>query len=209
MGLVETAKYRSMREPDPPTFYSAIDEGKSENTLLLYVRTYGPPQQVISAVRKAGTEVDSGVPLVEALTIEQEIQTSLWQEKLVALLAAFFGLASVLLAAIGLYGTLSFSVAQRARELGIRVAIGAHSAHIVRTVSGPLAAAVGCGLVAGTLASIFLLKITEKLLYGVKPLDPWSLAGAGLLIAAGAALAAAGPAMRAMRIQPAIALREE
>ena len=95
-----------------------------------------------------------------------------------------------------MYGTLSFSVAQRARELGIRVAIGAHRSDIVRTVSGPLAVAVGCGVAGGTLASVFLLKITERLLYGVKPLYPWSLA-------------AAGPALRAMRIQPSVALREE
>jgi len=115
----------------------------------------------------------------------------------------------VLLAGIGLYGTLAFSVLQRTRELGIRVAVGARGGHIVRAVSAPLAVAVGCGLAVGVLASVLLLQITERLLYGVRPLDPWSLAAAGLLIVVAACLAAAGPAIRAMRIQPAIALRED
>ena len=91
VGMVETAKYRSMREPDPPTLYSAVDEAKTDGSLLLYLRTYGAPEQIIAAVRKAGTDVDAGVPLIEALTLEQEVQTSLWQERLVALLAAFSG----------------------------------------------------------------------------------------------------------------------
>ena len=149
-----TAKYRSMREPDPPTFYNVIASGQSyTDARLLYVRTHGSPAGMVSAVREVLARLDRGVPLVEVFTIEQEIQTSLWQERLVALLAAFFGAVAIVLAGIGLYGSLTYTVAQRVHELGIRVAIGAQASHIVRTVCRPIAIAVACGLAAGALAS--------------------------------------------------------
>jgi ABC-type antimicrobial peptide transport system permease subunit len=172
-GVTVTAKYRSMREPDPPTVYSAMDLAKSSaRPLVMYVRVRDSAGSVVAAVREIIAKLDPGVPLVEVFTLEQEIQTSLWQERLVAMLAVFFGVVSVLLAGIGLYGTLTYSVAQRTHELGIRVAVGARFAHIVRTVCSPIAMAVACGLVGGAIAAALLLRLTERLLFGVRPSKP-------------------------------------
>lgn len=204
------AKYRSMREPDPPTVYKMMDPSQgAERPILMHVRTRGAPAAIITAVRQAIAGLDARVPLVEVLTIEQEIQTSLWQERLVALLSAFFGIVSIVLAGIGLYGSLTYSVAQRTHELGIRVAVGAQVRHIVQTVCAPVAMAVACGLTAGVLAATFLLGLTGRLLFGVEPLDPQSFAAAACFVVLCAAAAAALPAWRAIRIAPSSALREE
>lgn len=128
---------------------------------------------------------------------------------MVALLSAFFGAVSIVLAGIGLYGSLTYSVAQRTHELGIRVAVGAQVRHIVQTVCSPIAMAVACGLAAGILAAMFLLKLTGRLLFGVEPLDPRSFAVAGCFVVLCAVAAALGPAWRAVRIGPSSALREE
>ncbi len=210
VGVIGTAKYRTLREPDAPTLYTPLDlyqEGSFAP--LLYVRTWGEPAAIIGAVRKTASDLAPTVPLIEALTIEHEIQTSLWQERLVALLSGFFGLAAVLLAGIGLYGSLAQSVAQRSRELGIRMAIGASFRHIVRSICGPMALALFGGLAAGLLAAMLLLRFTARLLFGVEPRDPYS-AGVSLgVVLLCAFLAAAGPSWRAAHTDPASALREE
>jgi predicted permease len=210
VGVVSTAKYRSMREPDPPTIYGEFDEAKGTSwQVVLYVRTHGAPGALAGAVREALRQVDPGAPVVEAHTLDEEIRASLWQERIVAILSAYFGLAAVALAAIGLYGALSLAVAHRRRELGIRVAIGAQAADIVRAVCSPMAAAVGCGIAAGLAASAALLKVTRALLYGVEPLDATSMAAAVVVVLACSALASLAPARRAAQVDPALALREE
>ena len=210
VGLCGTAKYRSLREPDPPTIYEPLQLVPDGNfTPLLYVRTWGDPSGIIRAVRKTATDLAPAVPLIEALTVEQEIQTSLWQERLLALLSGFFGIAAALLAALGLYGSLAQAVARRTRELGIRVAIGASFRHIVRCVCGPMAFALLAGLAAGLVASMLLLRFTARLLFGVAPRDPYSAGISVGVVVLCAVLAAAGPAWRAARTDPASALREE
>jgi predicted permease len=210
VGLVATAKYRSMREPDPPTIYFVLDESKIvDSSPLLYVRTYGAPAGIAAAVRKTAAELDSGVPLLEVLTLDEEVRTSLWQERLVALLSAFFGVASVVLAAIGLYGALAWSVARRRHELGIRVAVGARVRHILETVCSPMAVAVACGLAAGLAAAAAVLRVAQSLLFGVKAVDPASYLAAAAIVLLFAVCGAALPARRAVRIDPSRALREE
>lgn len=209
VGVVATAKYRSLREPDPPTFYTAMPDAQVPGGSLLYVRTHGAPAQIAGAVRREIAALDPAVPLVETLTLDQEVETSLWQERLVAILAAFFGGAAVLLAGIGLYGSLAYSVEQRRREIGIRVAVGASFGHIVRAVCSPMAGAVALGMAGGAAAAALLLRLTTHLLFGVRPLDPWSMLLAAGFVCLCAAAAAAGPARRAARIDPATALRED
>lgn len=190
--------------------YGLFNESNgSDWQLNLYVRTYGAPTAIAGAVRKTLHDLDAGVPLTETLTLESEIAASLWQERLVAILSAFFGIASVALAAIGLYGALALSVTQRRRELGIRVAIGAQLRDVIRTVCSPVAVALGCGAGAGLLASVWLLHLTRALLYGVEPVDGASLAAAIAVLALCSGAAAVIPARRAARVDPATALREE
>lgn len=210
VGVVSTAKYRSMREPDPPTIYGEFNEAQGTSwQVVLYVRTHGAPSALSATVRETLRQVDPGVPLVEVHTLDEEIRASLWQERIVAILSAYFGLAAVALAAIGLYGALSLAVAHRRRELGIRVAIGARLSDIVRAVCSPMAVAVAAGIAAGVAASAALLRLTRSLLYGVEPLDGVSLASAVAFILLCSAVAAARPATRAARVDPAKALRDE
>ena len=209
VGLVSTAKYRSLREVDPPTFYGTFDLAKPDDSrLVLYARAYGAPTSAFAAIRETARALDPIVPVIEAQTLDQEVRDTLWQERLVAILSAFFGIAAVVLAAIGLYGALARSVTLRSRELGIRVAIGARVRHVLAAVGRPAAIAIGCGLALGLAGAAALLRLATALLYGVEPADPLSYAAAAAVILLCAALGAARPLLRALRIDPATTLRE-
>jgi predicted permease len=209
VGIVSTAKYRSLREVDPPTFYSAFDLPKSDDwRLVLYARTHGAPSSAFGRIREAVLGLDPLVPVVEAQTLDREVRDTLWQERLVAILSAFFGIASVLLVAVGLYGALSRSVTQRSRELGIRLAIGARVRHLLAAVARPAAAAIGLGLVMGIAGAAIVLRFAAALLYGVDPVDAASYLSAAVVIMLCAVFGAARPVLRALRIDPAQTLRD-
>ena len=135
-----------MREQEPPISYSPADYGNGD---VLYVRKYGDPTVTIGAVRGILRKLDPRVLMIEANTLEQDIQSSLWQERLVTLLSGFFGVIAVILSGIGLNAALVYSVTRRRRELGIRIAIGAQDRHIVQTICGRAIVAVGIGLAVG------------------------------------------------------------
>jgi len=206
VGIVGTAKYRSLREPDPPAQYRLFDEAKDiDGPLLMYIRADSDAASLLAAVRRALR----GVPIVEAATLEQEVQNTLWRERLLALLGGFFGAVCWLLAGMGLYGSLARFVARRQRELGIRVALGARRTQILRTVGARVLWPVGVGLAAGLLASVWLAGYTRPMLFGVTPGDglSYALSGGGVLLCA--LVAALRPGWRAARTDPAAALREE
>jgi len=210
VGVVSDAKYRSMREPDPPTIYGLLPETRgSDWQLTLYLRTWGAPGTLAAAVRRTLQDLDPGVPLVEVATLDHEVRDSLWQERLVAILSAFFGVVSILLAGMGLYGALARSVARRRRELGIRSAIGARVRHIVAAVASPAVLAIACGLAAGFAASAVVLRLARALLFGVDAVDPLSYAAVAAVILLCSATGAAVPLLRALRLDPAATLRSE
>jgi predicted permease len=208
VGLVGTAKYRSMREVDPPTLYWLLHKNDT-GPFVVYIRTFGNPAAITDSFREIIHKLDPAVPVMEVATLEQEVQNSLWQERLVALLSAFFSLTALLLAGIGIHGALAYSVSRRTRELGIRMAVGAQIRHILQTICGLVTWAVAIGLVLGILASLFLLGITRHLLFGVNPLDPYSFAFATAAVVVCATFAAALPSWRAVKTDAAAALREE
>ncbi|MGA8595348.1 MAG: ABC transporter permease [Bryobacteraceae bacterium] len=210
VGVSATAKFRSLRESDPPILYGALDESKAPNpSMVLYVRTRNNPDTLIHEVRQALRQIDATVPLTEVETMSEEVQTSLWQERLVAILACFFGVVALFFAAIGLYAALAYSVAQRARELGIRLAIGAQMHNILATVCGRICVAVSSGLAAGALASLITARLLGHLLYDVHPRDPIAIAAALTIVGLSASAAAAIPGWRAVHTDAATALREE
>ncbi len=206
VGVTGNAKYRTMRERDTPTFYQAAND---EQKNVLYVRTDGDPVAVIGSVYKLVHKLDSRIMVLEANTLEQDVQRSLWQERLVTLLSGFFAVIALLLSGIGLYAALAYSVARRRRELGIRIAIGAQSAHVVATICTRAGVAVAIGLVVGLTASAALLGFARSLFYGVNPvnLGAYVIAVCGILICAAPAIGL--PSWRAIRTDPAVALREE
>jgi predicted permease len=207
VGLVETAKFRKMQEPAPPTAYALLVDDDYE--LVVYVRTKGNPLSVVRPAEDVIRRVGGGVPLMEVALLEQEVQNSLWQERLVARLANFFSLVALLLAGIGLYGTLAYSVARRRRELGIRLAIGARVRDILGTVCGRMTWAVVSGLALGLLTAALTPRLTKGFLYDVDPLDKVSFGGAAVAVFICACLAALIPSWRAIRTDAAVALREQ
>jgi len=207
VGIVGTAKLRSMREENPPIFYSPTTQENMGG--VLYVRTYGDPKQIVNAVRAVVRQLDPGFPDFTTNTLEEAVQESLWQERLIALLCAFFGVVAVVLSATGLYGALAYAVARRARELGLRVALGARLKHVFETVCGRMVIAVAAGLLAGCACWAVAMRIAGTLVFGVAAIDPISAAIAAFVLLGCAMFAAMRPLLRAANSDPAAALRAE
>jgi ABC-type antimicrobial peptide transport system permease subunit len=159
-------------------------------------------------VRQALTVLDPAMAFAEVRTLAEEVDDSAAPERLTAILASIFGLFAALLAAVGHYGLLAYAVAQRQREIGIRMALGARPRAIARLVGGQALALVAIGVALGLAGALVLAPMASAILYGVGPTDPASLAAAAALVALVASLAALVPAARASRVDPAVALRE-
>jgi hypothetical protein len=207
VGVVNDAHYRSLREPVPPTYYPLLTGGD----FTLCVRTHRRPESLIQPVRQALNGFDPTLAFAEVHTLAEEVDDSAAPERLtavLAILASLFGLFAALLASVGLYGLLAFSVAQRQREIGIRMALGARPQSIAQLIGGHALVLVGVGVVLGLAAAILVAPMASALLYGVAPSDPLSMCAAAILVVLVAALAALIPATRAARVDPAVALRE-
>lgn len=152
--------------------------------------------------------LDSRVPLVEAFTLEQEVQTSLREERILSVIATFFGGLALVLAATGLFATLAYSVEQRRREIGIRTAVGAQFPNIVWALCARLVAPLGIGVAIGVLGSTLILRNAQALLFGIGSFDPVSISVACGLLMLAAIAATTVPVIRANRVNPAIILRE-
>ena len=206
VGLVRDAHYDRIREPAPATVYVPL-RGLDHDTLE--VRTAVDPALQLEALRRAIDGLSPGIRVTDATLQTTLVDNALVQQRLVAILAGFFVLVAMVLAAVGLYGVLSYAVVRRTREIGIRVALGARRAAVVRLVISEIALVTGLGLACGAGGGLLLARYVEKLLYEVKPSDLASIAAplASLLLAA--ALAAVAPAVRAARVDPTVALRYE
>jgi predicted permease len=209
VGVVGDSKYRSLREPLLPIFYSPMELRTYEGTQYLYVRTQGPPEQIIAAVRNTLAQLDPRLPFSEIVTMQQQVSESLWQERLLAVLAAVFSIVSILMAATGLYGLLAYDASQRTREFGIRIAVGAQRSRVASLLLRDLVRIVLPGAAAGVLLCILLSRLVASALYGVRPSDPVSFSTALLAVATIAAAAGSLPVWRATRIDPAVILRDE
>ena len=208
VGIVSDAKYRSLREPVPPTVYTAV-VGGFDSSFILHLRTRGDPTAAIAPVREALRRLAPGLPFVEVRTLREEVETSLWQERLLAWLSTLFGGFAAVLAGIGLYGALDFAVKARRREVGVRIALGASPLRVVRLLSRETLLLVAVGALAGVAIFAVAAPWIRQALYDVAPSDPMALGSALLLIAVVAGFAVAFPVWRAARIDAASALRQE
>src|SRR5499426_811318 len=208
IGVVKDSKYQSLAEPPEPNAYYSHSQipFPLENIVIRYS---GSPDAVIPQVRRAILEVKRNLPIDEVVSLSEHIGRSLAQQKLVARLATFFGLLALLLACVGLYGVLSYAVARRTNEIGVRMALGAMRGDVIWLVLREALALVGAGAVIGLLASLAATRTVSTLLFGLEPDDPLTIAAATLLLLAVAALAGYLPARRAARVDPMAALREE
>ncbi len=209
VGVVEDAKYFRIDEETVRTVYLSRAQEKEpwpENCFTL--RTSGPVEALIPSARKAILGVHPGVSL-EFRNFETQVKESLLQQRIVALLAAIFGSLALLLAMVGLYGVTNYAVARRKSEIGIRIALGAGRRRVVWLIMRDMVMLLAIGLPVGLAVSLGAGRLIASLLYGVRPNDPWQLAGAAILLAAATAIAAYLPARPAARLDPMAALREE
>lgn len=175
---------------------------------FLTVRTATEPVAVISSLRAAVTGIDADLPLFDVRTMEERIATSLNTERVRMALLVAFSLLALFLAAIGLYGVLAYSVAQRSAEFGIRIALGSSAGGVFRLVLGQGARLLAAGLALGIVASVLLNRFVRSMLYGVQPTDPAVYAIVTLVLGATALGACLVPARRATRVDPIAAMRE-
>lgn len=173
------------------------------------IRTAIPPLAVALSVRRAVADIDPAIPIAEMRTMEEQIGESLDAEHLMAELASAFGLAAALLAAIGLYGVMAYTVARRTSEIGIRMALGADRRKVAWLVVRESVWMVAAGLAIGIPSALGLSRFVRSMLYGVAPNDPWSYASAVLLMVVVGTAAAWLPARRASKVDPMVALRNE
>ena len=208
IGVVSDAKYRSLREPIPPTVYIPVVDG-FDNAFILHVRTGQQPQAMIAPVREALHSLDAELPFIEVRTLRDEVEASLWQERLLAALAVIFGGIAALLASIGLYGALDYAVKTRTREIGVRMALGAQPARIIRLLSRELLLMVTSGIALGLGAFSAGAAGLRRVIYDVQPWEPVAVVSVLAMVALIALIAALPATYRAVRIDPAAALRLE
>ncbi|HXM02399.1 MAG TPA: FtsX-like permease family protein, partial [Chthoniobacterales bacterium] len=182
--------------------------GEIEKFETLVLRTTGNPELMIEPVRKAVATIDPDLPLANASSFDGLIAKTFTTKRLSLIVVSFFSGVALLLAAIGLYAVLSYSVNQRVREIGVRMALGAEPANILKLVTHQGLRIVCIGLITGAVAGITMAQLIGNLLYGVSATDPIALATSMLVLALAALLACLLPAFRATRIDPITALRE-
>jgi predicted permease len=209
VGYVKDAVYRSLRAPVPATMYVPLpQQAQPPPGIAISVRAAGgSPALLTKSVAAALANVNPNVTMTFRSLAEQ-VDSSLIQERVVAMMSGFFGALALLLAGLGLYGVTSYAVSRRRTELGIRMALGAAPGGVVRLVLRRVAILVGAGVAVGSALSWVSSRFVATLLYGLQPRDPVTLAGAAVVLAAIGALAGWLPARRASRIDPARVLRE-
>jgi predicted permease len=213
VGLAGDAKYDRQRAEFPPTAYLPWpQELRALRAATFEVRTSGDPASYVTAVRRAAGEVDPDLPLKDVKTQVEQADETLALERLFAKLLSLFGLLAQALAAVGLYGVLAWSVAQRTREIGIRVALGAQRGDVLRMVlrQGMVVTLVGVAAgLAGAYALTSYLESLSRMLYGVRPADPLTFGVTAASLTLVALLACLVPARRATKVDPMVALRYE
>jgi len=208
VGVVKDAKYSALTENFAPIAFYPHTQRRFA-LINFVVRFSGPADSVVPQIRQAIKQVNHNLPIDDVVSLSDQIGRALVQQKLVARLATFFGLLALLLACVGLYGVMSYGVARRTNEIGIRMALGAPGGSVLWLVLREALLLVGVGLVVGVLASLALTKTAASLLFELKPNDPLTIAGATLLLAIVALVAGYLPARRASRVDPLVALRDE
>ena len=173
------------------------------------VQTAGDPMAVLPAVKAAIARVDKDQPVTRIRTMEEVAAEATSQPRFRAELVGLFAVLALVLAAVGIFGVLAFSVGQRAREFGIRVALGAQSRDVLRLVLGGALKMTGAGVAIGLAAAAVLTRLLGTLLFNVQPTDPITFAGTAAVLATAALIACALPAWRATRVDPAVTLRQE
>jgi predicted permease len=215
VGVVGDVRAQDMSQPADPEFYLPLAQTPHaawdwiQRSMTVAARGTGDPMRLVPGLREAVRAVDPAVPLYQIGTMDDRITRSLAQARFSTALLTAFGAVALLLAAIGVFGVISYGVSQRTQEIGVRVALGADQGDVVRLIVRHGAALAGAGLLIGLAGALAATRLLATLLYQVSPTDPPTFLLGGAVLGACALAAAALPAIRAARLDPAVALRSE
>jgi predicted permease len=208
VGVLKDVKYNEVREPAPPTMYVPYPQTRLGNAVF-EVRTAGAPAGVMNSIRDVGRQIDANLPLTDVSTQIEQVERRFAQEKLFAQAYTLFGALALLIASIGLFGLMSYSVSRRTNEIGIRMALGAQRQDVLRLVMRESMILVALGVTAGVVIAISASSLVATLLFGLPARDPGTLVTAVVVMVAVSALAGYLPARRASRVDPMVALHYE
>jgi predicted permease len=210
IGVVRDAKFKDLRETPPRTFYLHYFQAPIPwFNLTIHLRTVGDPASYAPTIQRVVREIDPQLQVVELQTMSEAVNETLVQERFVAQVGSAFSLFALLLACVGLYGVMSYAVARRTNEIGVRMALGAQRKDVVRLVMREVSLLVALGVGVGLASAMATTRLVSALLFGLTPNDPATVALATLLMIGVAALAGYLPARRAARVDPMMALRHE
>ncbi len=209
IGIAKDAKYSQVKDATPPLFYLPYRQDKGIGATSFYVKTALPTEQIVPSLRQAIAALDPNLPIEELKTLDAQVNENISLDRMISSLAAAFAALATILAAVGLYGVLAFTVARRTREIGIRLAIGASTSAIRNMVLREVGIMVAIGVSLGLPAALLLARYAESLLFEMKGWDPVVLSAAVALVASVSLASGYLPARRAMGTDPMQALRYE
>ena len=209
VGVVEDVKNAGLDAPAGTELFLPERQGNPRNSLYLALRTAGDPNAIIPAVRAAVRDLDPSLPLSQVQSMEETLEAARSRPRFLTTLLALFSFTALLLAAVGLYGVISYSVARRTMEFGIRMAMGAESGDVIRLVAGQGLRLALIGVALGAAGALALTRLIRGLLFGVSAFDPMTFAAMALLLITVTAIACIVPARRATKVDPLVALRYE
>jgi predicted permease len=210
VGVVADAKYRDLREKTPPRVYAPLFHPMwDQDTAVFEVRTLADPAGMSALLRQAVQATSAALPPIEIRTMSGLVDDSLQTDRFVEVLSEAFGMLAMLLASVGLYGVMAYSVARRSREMGIRLALGAAPNGVLWHILREALALVSAGILVGLPVTMALTQLVRSMVFGLELVDPMALLFAAAVLVAVAALAGLLPAFRASRVDPMVALRYE
>jgi macrolide transport system ATP-binding/permease protein len=210
VGIARNARYGGLKREVPPVLYIPYNQGYPQpEDMVFELRTVGDPLAYVNSVREIVRQADSRVPLFAVRTQVADIDQTINQEIVFARLCTAFAILALVIAGVGLYGTVSYNVARRTGEIGIRMALGAQRRQVVRMILSQVLALAAIGLAIGVPAALGASQWVASFLFGMKPHDPGALTAAVAILLTAAILAGYAPARRASRIDPMTALRHE
>jgi predicted permease len=209
VGLVQNAKYSEVKREVPPQFFRPYRQSKTTGSITFYVRTAADPVPFMANIPKVIAQLDAQLPVENLRTLPQQIRQNVFLDRFISVLSTAFACLATLLAAVGLYGVLAYTVSQRTREFGVRMALGAAPGRVRAMVMRQVGVMTVVGGAIGLAGAIGLGKLSESLLYQLKGSDPLVLAGAAAALALVSLAAGFIPAHRASQVEPMRALRYE